>query len=158
MKRSIMPVMLMCIPLFLACTGTQSASVEKNAVQMQIMPQQIRDIADVEWHLHSLKTDNRTIELIADTKNTFSCNENGKVAGVATINRYFGSFRFGEDGNIIWNKAFGMTRMAGPPNLMEQEAKFMQALPRTSRIYLEKEKLILTSADQSTVLEFKKNN
>jgi heat shock protein HslJ len=47
--------------------------------------------------------------------------------------------------------------MAGPPELMEQEAKFMQALPQTSRIYLKKEKLLLISTDNSTVLEFQEN-
>jgi heat shock protein HslJ len=47
--------------------------------------------------------------------------------------------------------------MAGPPELMEQEAKFMQALLLTSRIYLKKEKLVLISTDQSTLLEFEKN-
>jgi heat shock protein HslJ len=50
-----------------------------------------------------------------------------------------------------------MTRMAGPPELMDQEAKFMQTLPLTSRLYLKKEILVVVSSDQSTVLEFEKN-
>ena len=57
---------------------------------------------------------------------------------------------------FIWSKAFGMTRMAGPPEMMEQEAKFMQALPQTSRIYLKGSQLILASEDKSTGLEFQK--
>ena len=104
-----------------------------------------------------MKIDNETIPLIEDTKNTFACDENGKVAGVASLNRYFGNFRLKEDGEIIWSKAFGMTRMAGPPELMAQEAKFMQALPQTLRMYLKKEKLLLISTDNSTVLEFQEN-
>ena len=104
-----------------------------------------------------MKVDNESIPLIKDTKNTFSCDENGKVAGIASINRYFGNFSLKEDGEIIWSKAFGMTRMAGPPELMEQEATFMKALPQTSRMYLKMEKLQLTSTDNSTVLEFQGN-
>ena len=100
--------------------------------------------------------DSKSIPLIVDTKNTFACDEDGKVAGVASINRYFGNFTLKEEGEIIWSKAFGMTRMAGPPDLMEQEAKFMQALPRTSRIYLKGSQLILASEDKSTWLEFQK--
>ena len=149
--------MLVGIPVMLACAGTQSGETETKTDAMQITPRQLKDIAGIEWHLKIMKIDNESIPLIEDTKNTFSCDENGKVAGVASLNRYFGNFSLKEDGEIIWSKAFGMTRMAGPPELMAQEAKFMQALPQTSRIYLKKEKLVLISTDNSTVLEFQEN-
>jgi heat shock protein HslJ len=156
MKRFLILTMFLGISMLLACAGTKSGDSGTRTGEMQITSQRIKDIAGIEWQLQNMKTDKHTVALIKDTKNTFSCDENGKVAGVATINRYFGSFRFKEDGSINWDKAFGMTRMAGPPELMEQETKFMQALPRTSRIYIKKEKLVLISTDQSTLLEFKK--
>jgi heat shock protein HslJ len=149
-------MMVIGISTLLACSGIPSGSTDTNADDMQITPRQLKEIAGIEWHLRILKIDNDSIPLIENTKNTFSCDENGKVAGVASINRYFGNFSLKEDGEIIWSEAFGMTRMAGPPELMEQEAKFMQALPQTSRIYLKKEKLLLISTDNSTVLEFHK--
>jgi heat shock protein HslJ len=157
MKPFTMLFMLVGIPVMLACAGTQSGETETKTDAMQITPRQLKDIAGIEWHLKIMKIDNESIPLIEDTKNTFSCDENGKVAGVASINRYFGNFSLKEDGEIIWSKAFGMTRMAGPPEFMEQEAKFMQALPQTSRIYLKKEMLVLISTDNSTVLEFQEN-
>ena len=157
MKPFTMLFMLVGIPVMLACAGTQSGETETKTDAMQITPRQLKDIAGIEWHLKIMKIDNESIPLIEDTKNTFSCDENGKVAGVASINRYFGNFSLKEDGEIIWSKAFGMTRMAGPPELMEQEAKFMQALPQTSRVYLKKEMLVLISTDHSTVLEFQDN-
>ena len=152
-----MLLMLIGFSVLLACAGTPSGETETKTDATQIAPQRIKDIAGIEWHLKIMKIDNETIPLIEDTKNTFSCDENGKVAGVASLNRYFGNFSLKEDGEIIWSKAFGMTRMAGPPELMAQEAKFMQALPQTSRIYLKKEKLVLISTDNSTVLEFQGN-
>ena len=157
MKQFTMLLMLIGISVLLACAGTPSGETETKTEATQIAPQRIKDIAGIEWHLKIMKIDNETIPLIEDTKNTFSCDENGKVAGVASLNRYFGNFSLKEDGEIIWSKAFGMTRMAGPPELMAQEAKFMQALPQTSRIYLKKEKLVLISTDNSTVLEFQEN-
>ena len=157
MKPFTMLFMLVGIPVMLACAGTQSGETETKTDAMQITPRQLKDIAGIEWQLKIMKIDNESIPLIEDTKNTFSCDENGKVAGVASINRYFGNFSLKEDGEIIWSKAFGMTRMAGPPELMEQEAKFMQALPQTSRVYLKKEMLVLISTDNSTVLEFQEN-
>jgi len=157
MKPFTMLFMLVGIPVMLACAGTQPGETETKTDAMQITPRQLKDIAGIEWHLKIMKIDNESIPLIEDAKNTFACDENGKVAGVASLNRYFGNFSLKEDGEIIWSKAFGMTRMAGPPELMAQEAKFMQALPQTSRIYLKKEMLVLISADNSTVLEFQDN-
>ena len=150
-------MMVIGISTLLACSGIQPEVTETQTDAMQITPRQLKDIAGIEWHLKIMKIDNESIPLIEDTKNTFSCDENGKVAGVASLNRYFGNFSLKEGGEIIWSKAFGMTRMAGPPELMEQEAKFMQALPQTSRIYLKKEMLVLISTDNSTVLEFQEN-
>ena len=137
-----------------ACTASHSGESETKTDTSRISPRQIKNIAGIEWHLTKMITDNKTIALINDTQTTFSCDEDGKVAGVASLNRYFGNFTIKDDGQILWSKAFGMTRMAGPPELMEQEAKFMQALPQTSHMYLKASKLILASRDQSTVLEF----
>jgi len=144
------------ISTLLACAGNQSGDSGTKTDTVKVTARQLKDIAGIEWHLTIIKIDNESIPLIKDTKTTFSCDENGKVAGVASLNRYFGSFTLKEDGEIIWSKAFGMTRMAGPPEMMEQEAKFMQALPQTSRIYLKGSQLILASEDKSTWLEFQK--
>ena len=140
----------------LACAGTQSGGTGTKTDAMQITPQRLKDITGIEWRLKKLITDNKSIPLIKDSKTTFSCDKEGKVAGVASINRYFGNFNLKENGDIVWNQAFGMTRMAGPPELMEQEAAFMHALPQTARMYLKASKLILISKDKSTTLEFAK--
>ena len=156
MKQFAMLMIVIGISTLLACTGTQSGGTETKTNAMQITPLRIKDITGVEWHLKKMIADRKSIALLVDTKNTFSCDEDGKVAGVASINRYFGNFTLREEGEITWSKAFGMTRMAGPPDLMEQEARFMQALPQTSRIYLKGSQLILASEDKSTWLEFQK--
>ena len=44
--------------------------------------------------------------------------------------------------------------MAGPPELMKQESVFMDALSKTSRMYLNDSKLELRSKNRSTILEF----
>lgn len=156
MKQFATLMIVIGISTLLACTGTQSGGTGTKTNAMQIIPRRIKNITGVEWHLKKMIRDSKPIPLILDTKNTFSCDEDGKVAGVASINRYFGNFTLKEEGEVIWSKAFGMTRMAGPPDLMEQEAKFMQALPQTSRIYLKGSQLILASEDKSTWLEFQK--
>ena len=156
MKQFTTLMIFIGISTLLACAGSQSGDAETQTEAVQISLQRLKDIAGIEWHLQKMIADNRSVPLIADTNNTFSCDESGKVTGVATINRYFGNFTLKEDGDLIWNNAFGMTRMAGSPELMEQEAKFMLALPRASRIYLKGSQLILASEDKSTLLEFQK--
>jgi heat shock protein HslJ len=144
------------ITVLIACAGNQSQETEMRTGGVLVTPEGLKDIAGNEWYLKGLKINNESISLIKNTEITFSCDANGKVAGVATINRYFGSFSLKKDGEMVWNKAFGMTRRAGPPELMEQETRFMQALPQTSRLYIKKDILIATSAAHSTVLEFEK--
>ena len=157
MKPLTILCMLIGMPVLVGCAGSQSDQTGTQPDAVLITPRQLDDIAGIEWNLKRLQIDGEIVPLIKDAKITFSCDANGKVAGIASLNRYFGSFSLKEDGEIIWDKAFGMTRMAGPPELMDQEAKFMQALPLTSGLYLKKEILILTSADKSAVLEFEKN-
>jgi heat shock protein HslJ len=141
-----------------ACAETPSGGTEPKADAIQITSRGIKDIAGIEWHLKKMITDNKPIALIKDTENTLSCDADGKVAGVATINRYFGNFNLKENGDIVWNKAFGMTRMAGPPELMAQEAAFMEALTHTSRMVLKGSWLTLINENESTRLEFEKSD
>lgn len=157
MKRYKVIVGIVGLVSLLACAGNQTGDPATGADAVLITPGHLKDIVGVEWYLKRMKVNNETISLITDTNITFSCDANGKVAGLASLNRYFGNFNLKEDGELIWSKAFGMTRMAGPPELMDQEAKFMQALPLTSGLYLKKEMLVVVSSDQSTVLEFEKN-
>ena len=140
--------------MLIACVGPQSGETEMKSDAVLITPGHLKRIIGIEWYLKRMMIDSEALSLIKDTKITFSCDENGKVAGIASINRYFGSFDLKGDGEIVWSKAFGMTRMAGPPALMDQEAKFMQALPRTSRFYFKNDTLVIIDTDQAVVLEF----
>ena len=144
------------ISVLIGCAGTQAGETDMKTDTVLITPERLKNIAGIEWHLKRMTVNEESISLIKDSKIIFSCDENAKVAGFASINRYFGNFNLKDDGDIIWSKAFGMTRMAGPPDLMDQEAKFMQALVLTSRLYLREGILVLTSTDRSTVLEFEK--
>ena len=145
-------IILSC--LFFACSATHPQKDAKEADGVLITPQQFEKIVDIEWHLIRMTLDGEPKPRVKNSKVTFVCSNEGKVAGVASINRYFGNLKLAEDGAIVWNKAFGMTRMAGPPELMEQESGFMAALTKTSRMYLNDSTLKLKSRDRSTVLEF----
>ena len=126
-KYSSAPIIFCC--LVFACTATHSQKVTTEADGVLITPQQFEKIVDIEWQLNRMTLDGQPKPLV----------KNSKLA---------------EDGTIVWNRAFGMTRMAGPPELMEQESVFMAALTKTARMVLNDSALTLTSRDRSTVLVF----
>ena len=155
MMRQFVNLMLLFGILFIfACAANQSNGAGAKIDGKQITSQNLNDIAGFEWNLKQMTKDHETIALVKDSQTTFACDENGRVAGKATINRYSGDLKLQDDGEIIWSKAFIMTRMAGPPELMQQETNFTQALMQTTRMYLKDSKLVLLNEDQSTLLEF----
>ena len=149
-------MVMVIFSLLFACTGIDPQNTAGQTDSVLITPQHLKKISDIEWHLNQMTLNGDPVPLLEKSKITFSCSGDEKVAGLASINRYFGNFKVNEDGGIIWNKALGMTRMAGPPELMKQEAVYMDALSKTSRMYLSDSKLVLRSKDRSTVLMFRK--
>jgi len=139
----------------LACAANQSVDGTANDGQL-ITPQNLNSIAGLEWNLTQMTKDKSTIALVKGSQTTFACTPDGGVTGKATLNRYSGNLTLQADGEIVWSKAFIMTRMAGPPELMRQEADFSQTLVKTSRMHLKDSILVLTSEDRSYRLEFER--
>lgn len=155
MKQYPMATAVMSIAVLLfACAGSRKNSAETSYNTELMTQQRLKKVSGVEWILTRMVKDGTTIALVENAKATFTCDEAGKVAGKATLNRYSGNLAIKESGEIVWNKAFIMTRMAGPPALMQQEADFTQVLMQTSRMFLKNEKLALMSEDGSYDLEF----
>ena len=72
----------------------------------------------------------------AATPITLKLGDGGRIAGKGPVNRYFGAVQLAVDGSgrLTWpNAAFGMSRMAGPPEAMALESKFVQSLASTTR-------------------------
>ena len=64
-----------------------------------------------------------------------------KVAGRAACNRYFGTYQ--QSGDRVEIKPGGTTRMACPPDVMEQEDRFLAALGAAKKARHEGDKLLL---------------
>lgn len=73
---------------------------------------------------------------ISDSKGNsarITFNANKTINGFSGVNRFFGEFRTAGD-NIIFDR-MGMTKMAGAPEAMSFEDKFIKALTQTDRFY-----------------------
>ena len=91
---------------------------------------------------------------LTDEKPFIKLENDGKVSGFASINRFFGSMLIDNQGSVKWTAPFGSTRMAGPPELMEQENSFLNALQKTESFSIERTYLYIQTSDGRTELTF----
>lgn len=111
----------------------------------------------VEWKLARMLRDGKEVPLVLNSKVTANFHAAGRVAGMASVNRYFGSYKASAEGRIEWSPpGFGATRMAGRPDLMQQEALFLDALAKVSAARMEGPRLILASEDGTVELTFER--
>lgn len=114
--------------------------------------------AGVEWQLQSWRIEGTERQLVPGSQIAVSFDPSGKVAGNGSVNRFSGDFRFDQNGRIVWpSSGFAVSKMAGPPELMNQERSFLQALRRMSDFRADGSQLILESASGKTVLTFARN-
>lgn len=111
----------------------------------------------VEWKLRMMVRESKEVPLVVGSKVTANFHAAGRVAGVASVNRYFGSYKVTGDGRIDWSApAFGATRTAGPPELMQQEKLFLDALRKVSTARMEGSRLLLSNDDGTVELTFER--
>lgn len=108
-----------------------------------------------EWRLLTWVVGGQQKPLLQDSSILISFDPSGKVAGLASVNRFTGTYSFDADGRLKWPPAgFAVTRMAGSPALMAQERAFLESLRRTSRYKVEDQQLTLASPNSSVILTF----
>ena len=91
--------------------------------------------------------------LTEDRTPTLLMTDDGKASGFAGVNRWFGTYSV--DGSTLKFGMMGMTRMAGPPERMQLEQAYADALAAVTRWSVSSGRLQL-SEDNALVLEFTK--
>lgn len=144
--------------LLQGCNSPESNTSQPESNSVQVGPSNLNTIAGIEWRLTQMVVNNDGVPLLPDATVTFLYTGDGKVAGSASINRYFGNLEMSKDGNITWSEpGFGTTLMAGPPELMSQETKFLKSLKSVQQMYLKDSTLTMESDDRSVYLVFVKD-
>jgi heat shock protein HslJ/uncharacterized protein YecT (DUF1311 family) len=110
-----------------------------------------------EWRLVGLVVAGTPTPIVPGSAVTIRFDDSGLASGAASLNRYQRGYRLGPDGALVWvGPGFSATRMAGPPDLMRQEATFLEALQAASRLRIEEGTLLLESANGGTRLTFER--
>jgi len=108
-----------------------------------------------DYRLKKLVLEGRTIALSTESAPTIRFDGKGTVEGNATLNRYRRGYEVLPSGALRFTgEAMAMTRMAGPPELMDQEDRFLSALDRVERVRIEGDTLFLSDGKGTTVLTF----
>jgi heat shock protein HslJ len=142
-------MVLMAAAWLVACATTPSS------VPTIVSSENVAKLQTRQWELKSITLDSRDIVMDMEANMTLAFAPGGKVTGYAAVNRFNGTYSFSPDGKLSWpGPGFVTTRKAGPPELMEKERAYLQALPKTERAILKGHALLLQNDGESTVLIF----
>jgi heat shock protein HslJ len=108
-----------------------------------------------EWQLQSIIVDGERDIMHVDAKMTLNFAPGGQVAGFGAVNRIAGIYKLTPDGKLAWG-SLGIVgeRKKGPPELLDKERNFLEALRKINRLIVGRQALLLQGDDGSTVLQF----
>jgi heat shock protein HslJ len=92
-------------------------------------------------------------ELVEDTQATIEFNEQGRVSGYTSCNRYLGRYALTGEGLTFDRASMGVTRMACLPDVMTQELYFLDIIGQVYRFEIDPDgRLVLHAADGRTLI------
>jgi heat shock protein HslJ len=135
--------------------GCSTLGVGKDNEAAVITDANVDRIQNREWVLKSLQIDGRQIVMDLDANMTLKFGTDGKASGLGSVNQFSGGYSFSPNAQLTWGRpGLVTTRRAGPPELMEKERVYLEAITKTSRAIVKGHALQLQSDDGSTVLPF----
>jgi heat shock protein HslJ len=146
-------ILILCIAVLSGCHTSQSEQAPTSEDRTAITSANLNRIAGMQWTLQKMTVGSKDYE-IADKKPFIKFEKDSRVGGFASVNRFFGSMEIDDKGNVKWGGPFGVTRMAGPPNLMKQEDTFLKALQAADSLSIVKTYLHIQTSDAQTQLTF----
>jgi len=153
MNLKLLFVFLSNLTFIFSCTSISEnkANNESNLITSESLSQ----VNGQSWHLSHISEQGKMKYETNKPHVTLTFKEKCKVDGKAPVNNYFGGCELDKNGLLVWQQpGFGMTMMAGPPELMEQETYYLNTLAKTSRMYLTAQGLRLENNDGSLKMEF----
>jgi heat shock protein HslJ len=93
-------------------------------------------------------------KLPAGSRVTLTLSADGRVSGNSGVNIYSGRYQLLPPGGITFPGPLITTKIAGPPDRMEVENKFLQSLAAIERVSVRGGSLTLRNDSGTTILEF----
>lgn len=134
------------------CYTANNTGPEHSAVRTRITSENFATIAGMQWQLRKITKDGSEIPLSGE-RPFVRFEKDGKVAGFASINRFFGSIKLDTRGNLELSP-LGSTRMAGPEQQMKQELIFLSSFQSIEQLSTEGIHLYASTKNRQTELVF----
>ncbi len=141
---------VLALALLAGCSMMGGAKDSGPAV---ITSQNIDRVQGRQWELKKLIMDSREVVMDLDANMTLTFGADGKATGFGSVNQFSTTYSFSQDGKLTWTRIV-TTRRAGPPELMQKERVYLEALTKTSRAIVKGIALQLHSDDGATALPF----
>ena len=118
------------------------------------VPLQPAALAGVEWQAVMVNNGKEAVtSVLASTEITAQFSEDGRLTGKSGCNTYNTTYK--TDGSAISIQPAATTRMACPPEVMEQEAQYLSALQSASKFKLGEKTLELRTAEGALLVSYK---
>ena len=151
-----MKLSILSVTVLFACLGGCAQLGGSTGAPQVVSAQTAQRLQQRGWDLEGMTIEGRQIVMDVDATMTVRFESTGQVGGVAGVNRYTGTYSLSAEGRLSWGSpAFATTRRAGPPELMEKERAYLDALRKVEVAILDGATLLLQSDDASTVLSFR---
>ena len=107
------------------------------------------------FELNTLVVNGSSVVMHVDGKMTLGFSPQGQAAGFGAANKFAGEYSFTPKGELKWSeRGLRPVTKTGPPELLEKEKIYLDALRRTTRAVEGRRGLVLQTDDESTVLTF----
>jgi putative lipoprotein len=116
-------------------------------------PDPIGSLFAHEWQLQEFGVIGDEDPVLPDATVTLRFEPNGGLRGSSGCNRFFADYELGPDGTPSLGP-FASTRMACPPEVMDQDQSFLEAMSRLSGIEVAGDQLTLFYDENEKVLVF----
>ena len=112
-------------------------------------------LTGTEWQATAYNNGKGALQsLAADSMITATFADDETLSGNASVNQYNTAYTASDDGTMTVDAQIITTRMAGPDELMTQEAAYLAALPLTATYSIEGNQLWLRDADGAALAHF----
>jgi len=114
-----------------------------------------KTLTGVEWEAIAYNNGRNALQsLAASSSITAKFGTDGTLSGNATINTYNTTYTTATGGKMTISGTISASRMAGPPELMEQENAYLAALPKTATYTIDGDELWLRDASGAAMAAY----
>jgi heat shock protein HslJ len=128
---------------------------DKDKILVEYVVAPDAELTGTEWQVVAYNNGKNALQsLVADSTITATFGEDGSLGGNASINQYSTKYTVSDPDKMTIDPQIATTMMAGPDDLMAQEAAYLAALPKTATYEIDGDTLWLRDAGGAALAQY----